>query len=648
MLVWLGLQSLSGLIAQEKQQIDTTSLLSVENNRDSFWQRTPDGRSIFFNKGYVGIGTWAPFFMLDVEGDVGTTKLTIKQAYSLPTTATTKDHFLNGLGEWAVPAGGGGGGDCYWEGGLGKGIFFNKGNVGIGTPYNNANARLQVVGNMNVGNNPHTGSLIGENAFVGGLNSIASGNTSFSFGRESKATHMYAVAIGFKAEATSEMAVAIGYINKATAESTYLFGERLSAGSSGAFVIGRGASSVNSLQNNVNNSLMMGFNSNVPTFFIGPSSGAGTTGRIGIGNMTDPQDKLHIKADATETATIRLEPTATTGNFRFAHIYMGMHSISAANNANMVFTTPAANRHFVFENGNVGIGVASPTSPLHVVGNAHVTGGLIINNTVAITNDRIGRFANGTASAPAFSFSTNTNTGMFLPESNTLAFSTLGVTRILINNTGYVGIGTSSPNTPLHVHKAVTGSYGYVHRIEVTGTATFVNNTKALEIKANTTNDAFLVYGDGRIETKGGHLLFNRRGNSSIRANDDLSFRTNSVERIRITKDGNVGIGTANTQGYMLAVKGKIIAEEVKIIASVPSSDYVFEPDYPLMPLGELEQFVANKKHLPEVPSAVEFSENGYSIGEMDDLLLRKIEELTLYIIQQQKEIDALKSLINK
>ena len=69
----------------------------------------------------------------------------------------------------------------------------------------------------------------------------------------------------------------------------------------------------------------------------------------------------------------------------------------------------------------------------------------------------------------------------------------------------------------------------------------------------------------------------------------------------------------------------------------------MFENDYSLMPLHELEYFVKENKHLPEVMSAKEFAENGYNLGEMDDVLLRKVEELTLYIIQQQKEINGLK-----
>ena len=110
-----------------------------------------------------------------------------------------------------------------------------------------------------------------------------------------------------------------------------------------------------------------------------------------------------------------------------------------------------------------------------------------------------------------------------------------------------------------------------------------------------------------------------------------------------------VGIGMTNLNtGYKLAVDGGILCEEVKVIANVPSSDYVFEKDYNLRPLAEVEAYVAENKHLPEVPSAKEFKEKGYKVGDMDDLLLRKIEELTLYIIEQQKQIDELQQQLQK
>ena len=94
---------------------------------------------------------------------------------------------------------------------------------------------------------------------------------------------------------------------------------------------------------------------------------------------------------------------------------------------------------------------------------------------------------------------------------------------------------------------------------------------------------------------------------------------------------------------FKFQVNGKALVEGLKVTADVPQSDYVFEEDYKLRTLKEVENFVTENKHLPEVPSAAEFKENGYLIGEMDDVLLRKVEELTLYMIQANKQIEALK-----
>lgn len=97
----------------------------------------------------------------------------------------------------------------------------------------------------------------------------------------------------------------------------------------------------------------------------------------------------------------------------------------------------------------------------------------------------------------------------------------------------------------------------------------------------------------------------------------------------------NVGIGTNNVpNGYKLAVDGKVIAEEITIKLSEQWPDYVFEEEYPLMPINELEAYIKANKHLPNVPSEQEVGNNGVDLGEMNALLLRKMEEMTLYIIE--------------
>ena len=111
-----------------------------------------------------------------------------------------------------------------------------------------------------------------------------------------------------------------------------------------------------------------------------------------------------------------------------------------------------------------------------------------------------------------------------------------------------------------------------------------------------------------------------------------------------------MGIGTANPD-QSLTVNGKIHATEVIVDLAIPA-DYVFKPTYKLMPLHEVEQFVKINSHLPEIPSATEITKNGLSMGEMQNKLLQKVEELTLYMISQQKTIDQqqaqIKELNNK
>lgn len=137
-------------------------------------------------------------------------------------------------------------------------------------------------------------------------------------------------------------------------------------------------------------------------------------------------------------------------------------------------------------------------------------------------------------------------------------------------------------------------------------------------------------YGDYLPEHK-----FVVRGSSKIEGN--------------ILTDSNIGIGTSSfvdgADTYRLSVKGKIRAEEIKVYNTW--ADYVFKKEYKLIALNDVEKYITKNGHLPNVPSAEEVTEKGLELGEMAKIQQEKIEELTLYIIAQNKRIEALEQKIN-
>lgn len=117
---------------------------------------------------------------------------------------------------------------------------------------------------------------------------------------------------------------------------------------------------------------------------------------------------------------------------------------------------------------------------------------------------------------------------------------------------------------------------------------------------------------------------------------------------LSINSYGKVAIGTSDFSGnHKLRVEGSIGAREIKVEAS-GWSDFVFENGYKLRTLEEVEEHIAEKGHLPEIPSEVEVAEYGINLGEMDAKLLQKIEELTLYLIEQNKENQEQRKLIEE
>lgn len=275
--------------------------------------------------------------------------------------------------------------------------------------------------------------------------------------------------------------------------------------------------------------------------------------------------------------------------------------------------------------GKLGIGINAPTSNLHIYGNSN---GWMqsIKGTATIAGEFIGiKLHTG------YSGEYNKWAGLVAvgPEqhgnSPALGFYAAQAERMRLLSNGYLGIGTKTPLTKIHLEG---NSNGWFQTIK--GTVT--NNEEFVGIKLHTGYvDEFQKWA-GIVAVCPGPY-----GNSPA-----LGFYAGQNEQMRLLSNGDLGIGTTAPDSK-LTVKGSIHAEEVKVDLSVPGPDYVFEENYPLASLDEIKAYITENKHLPEVPSAKEMEANGIELGEMNMLLLKKIEELTLHMIDMKKEINELK-----
>jgi len=120
----------------------------------------------------------------------------------------------------------------------------------------------------------------------------------------------------------------------------------------------------------------------------------------------------------------------------------------------------------------------------------------------------------------------------------------------------------------------------------------------------------------------------------------------NNGTHFTVTSAGNIGIGTSATGSFKVAVEGKLGAREVQITQTPVWPDYVFASNYKLLSLEEVERFIKHNQHLPQVPSAQVVEKEGIEVGKMNATLLRKIEELTLYMISVNKEVKRMQQKI--
>lgn len=232
---------------------------------------------------------------------------------------------------------------------------------------------------------------------------------------------------------------------------------------------------------------------------------------------------------------------------------------------------------------------------------------------------------------------------LFLGAAFTLLLSVSATLNVVAQNTfpasGNAGVGTVSPESSLDI---ITSDY--VSARSTIGNVYDNTNKTSLHI---INSDAPQI-GPGSVPIGVTYHPGNNNDIFSIwRKSHNNSYSNKKL--FSVSGDGKVRIGEQAATGayanYKLSVDGDVIAR--RLVVQISNwADFVFAPDYELLPLHKVEEFVTTNKHLPGVPTEKEVLEQGIEVGEMNKILLQKVEELTLYVIELEKKYKALEQKV--